>query len=108
VLASFLNLARDDEQRLQPVGDFRGGIVPQDAIDEVVVTAQVFGSCRTAGELAETAMILGRTVGRDHFTFPGVGAWGPSNRTSSNSRSTLVLSEPIAMGPRIPRSPSGS
>jgi len=69
VLATFLNLAGDREQRFQLVGDFRGGVVPLDAIDQIVISAQVFGGGSAVRELAETAIILRRDVHCDHFAF---------------------------------------
>jgi hypothetical protein len=69
VLATFLNLTSNREQRFQFVGDFGAGVVAFDAIDQVVVSTQVFSRCRSVRELAKAAIVLRRDVGRDHFAF---------------------------------------
>ena len=69
VLASFLGLARDRKQRFQFVGDFRRGVVLLDAIDQVVISTQVFGRCSTVRKLAEAAIKLRTDLHRDHFAF---------------------------------------
>jgi hypothetical protein len=69
VLATFLNFTRNHEQRFQFVGDFGGGVVALDAIDQVVVSTQVFSRCRSVRQLAETAIVLRRNVGCDDFAF---------------------------------------
>jgi hypothetical protein len=78
VLATFLNLTRNREQQFQFVGDFGAGVVAFDAIDQVVVSTQVFSCRRSVRELAEAAIVLGRDVHCDHFTL----GWGESVRAA--------------------------
>jgi hypothetical protein len=47
LLASLLNLACNREQRFKFVRDFGGGVVPLEAIDQVVVSVQMLCRCRT-------------------------------------------------------------
>jgi hypothetical protein len=67
MLATFLNLTRNGEQRFQFVGDFRGGVIAFDAINQIVISPRMFRCCSSVRQLAETAIVLRRNVVCDHF-----------------------------------------
>jgi hypothetical protein len=69
----------------------------------------MFRHCSSVRQLAETAIVLRRNIGGDHFAFSrGQSVRATRENVREFAQRALVLSGLIAIGPSMPGTPSGT
>jgi len=68
-LPLLLHLARDGQQGLQFVRNLGGFRIQLDALNQIVVPAQMRRRRSAVGELAKVTLVAIGNVGSNHFTF---------------------------------------
>jgi hypothetical protein len=107
-LSALLHFGGDRQQRFQLVGDSGVLEVPLDCPDQLLVAVEMMRGDRAVDRLAIDAIVPRRDMSADQLASPGDKVGGPRNKTSTSSFIGFAVSGRNIMGPRIPRTPSGS